>query len=132
MNADDITTKDIDKFWDNVAITDSLDDCWLWKKCRDKGGYGRVVINGKSMRAHRISYILVYGYIPEDRPNVLHICDAPACCNPSHLVAGTQKDNVRHMYERNRRRHGKKLTMELAREIRQRILNGERQEGISA
>ena len=31
-----------------------------------------------------------------------HTCDNPACCNPNHLVLGTQQDNVDDMHARGR------------------------------
>ena len=58
---------------------------------------------------------------------ILHRCDNPKCCNPLHLYAGTQKDNVRDCIERGHHKpsfvygekHGlSKLTSEQVREIR--------------
>jgi DNA-binding NarL/FixJ family response regulator len=37
---------------------------------------------------------------------VRHACDNPACCNPLHLLAGTQTDNIADMMTRNRRVQG--------------------------
>lgn len=58
---------------------------------------------GKRIRisAHRFSYILAFGHIP-DGMFVLHQCDTPRCCNPSHLSLGTPMDNYLDMVEKDR------------------------------
>jgi hypothetical protein len=65
-------------------------------------GYGRVHIpKGKPVPAHRFSYELVNGPIP-DGLRVLHHCDNPPCVNPVHLFVGTQADNGRDMVAKGR------------------------------
>lgn len=51
--------------------------------------------------AHRVSWIIHYGYIPQGM-HILHHCDNPPCVNPEHLELGTAKDNMRHREERGR------------------------------
>lgn len=76
-------------FWSLVRKTEA---CWLW--CGDPwAGYGRVTIHGKRDSAHRQSWRLAHGEIPNDR-FVCHHCDVPLCVRPSHLFLGTQKDNM--------------------------------------
>jgi hypothetical protein len=67
--------------------------CWLWTGSKDDGGYGWFSVDVKTMRAHRVSYELHYGPIP-DGFFVLHGCDVRHCVNPSHLYLGTQFDNI--------------------------------------
>lgn len=63
-------------------------DCWLWSGPFDKDGYGKAV----STRAHRLSYEIFKGQIPDDT-FVCHSCDVPACCNPEHLWLGSNSSN---------------------------------------
>ena len=69
--------------------------CWIWRGGRDTAGYGRF----GGTRAHRVAYELLVGPIPEGLV-VRHTCDVPMCVRPSHLLLGTQADNVRDAVER--------------------------------
>ncbi len=81
-----------DRFWDKVAKA-GPDDCWLWQGAvrPEKGfDYGQM---WPALRAHRVSYEIHYGAIP-DGMLVRHSCDTPRCCNPAHLSLGTTQDNM--------------------------------------
>lgn len=56
-------------------------------------GYGMMCYRGKNMRANRLAYILTRGPIP-DGYVARHTCDNQICCNPDHIVVGTQKQNI--------------------------------------
>jgi hypothetical protein len=80
--------------------------CWEWLGKPIKGkGYGRMVVNGQTVRAHRLSYQLFTGPIPPGLC-VLHECDNPICVRPDHLHVGTDLDNVRERCERGRSASG--------------------------
>ena len=89
-------------------IVDNKSKCWEWSGGTDKFGYGKIggILNGqpcvpRQMLAHRVSWIIHYGEIPEGEGAhgtvVMHICDNPGCVNPKHLRLGTQSDNVKDM-----------------------------------
>ena len=63
----------------------------------------------KTMLHHRLAYMTANGLSYEAMKGkiIRHKCDNPACVNPSHLVEGTQADNVADMWERNRANPGK-------------------------
>ncbi len=91
------------RFWSKVDVRDE-DECWPWNACMGTSGdsqrrktvlrYGRfgVAPNGTT-NAHRVSYVLAVGEVPNGLM-VLHHCDNPPCCNPAHLFMGTGKDNA--------------------------------------
>jgi len=91
------------------------DDCWNWTGGKTggqnghRGRYGALRHqltpgrNGRIVRlaVHRLMYRLAHGDIPQGKM-VCHRCDNPLCCNPHHLYAGTQADNMRDMVVRGR------------------------------
>lgn len=78
--------------------------CLEWQAYRDRKGYGRAAASEYGeVLTHRIAYIVAYGSIPAGL-HVLHHCDNPPCCNPAHLYAGTNDDNMADRIARNRNR----------------------------
>lgn len=80
-------------FW---ARVDKSGDCWLWTTSTDKGGYGLAnqIHWPRSRMAHRVSYELLVGPIP-DGLEIDHLCRTPACVNPDHLEPVTHAENQR-------------------------------------
>lgn len=86
-------------FWSNVKIGEA-DECWPWTGAIGARGYGRLVMCGKDLSAHRVAFTLVKGD-PGDLL-VRHTCDNRPCCNPSHLLSGTQAQNIQDAMDRGR------------------------------
>lgn len=67
--------------------------CWNWKRDINAKRYVKAYYLGHNIGAHRASWILHKGQIPEGM-YVLHKCDNPRCTNPEHLFLGTPLDNM--------------------------------------
>jgi hypothetical protein len=96
-----ITHKVEKRFWEKVEKTES---CWIWKSPANCSGYGVIKIDGINRTAHRVSYAIKHGKIPENL-FILHKCHNRKCVNPDHLYSGTQMDNVKDEIDRKNTRH---------------------------
>ena len=110
------------KYFEKYVIRQ--EGCWDWKGHNTKK-YGSLQYNGKSISAHRASWLIHYGEIP-DGMFVCHKCDNPRCKNPEHLFLGTPTNNVHDMYKKGRNNSPRgekssnaKLTNQRAIEIKQ-------------
>jgi hypothetical protein len=75
-------------------ITEPNSGCWIWLGNVKKNGYGSFTFKDKNHYAHRLFYQLYVGNI--NNGFVLdHKCKTKCCCNPNHLEAVTQSENVK-------------------------------------
>lgn len=120
------------RFWDKVNKR-GPNDCWEWRAYRDRDGYGHIRLDDDAHTdagAHRVSYELAFGPIPEGMM-VCHHCDNPPCVNPAHLFLGENSDNMRDRSAKGRKagpvgaaHHNAKLTEDQVKAIRQRYAAG--------
>lgn len=101
-----LSSKDKKRFWDKVRIGEE-DECWEWIAHCFRTGYGYFSLKGDGRGAHRISWMLAHGEIP-DKLWVLHECDNPKCVNPNHLFLGTSDDNIKDAAKKGRTAKGPK------------------------
>ena len=98
LNTDTI----FDRFWSKVEVLDN-ESCWEWTPSSINRAHGSLRARNispftnkecSSIMAHRLSYLIHYGEIP-DGLVIRHTCDNPPCVNPYHLITGTIEDNIR-------------------------------------
>lgn len=82
----------IERFKDKL-LCDVETGCWNWTGDMRRA-YGALRVDGRRIGAHRISYQLFRGPIPNGM-QICHHCDNPRCCNPDHLFIGTPTTNMR-------------------------------------
>jgi hypothetical protein len=79
------------RFWSYVTKSEG---CWLWTGATTRGyGYLRGNMTTKNIYAHRLSYELHIGTIP-DGLVLDHLCRNTLCVNPEHLEPVTNKENI--------------------------------------
>lgn len=76
-----------------AALVAKSDGCWLWQGGADLRGYGTFWRDGKNHPAHRVSYELYVGAIPDDM-HLDHLCRTPRCVRPDHLEPVTPRENL--------------------------------------
>ena len=90
----DLQTRAEMAFWRRI---DQTSGCWLWTRSPGaKVRYGVVSIPGYSIYAHRMSYELARGQIPQGML-VDHECRAPNCVNPEHLRLANKSQNAQNV-----------------------------------
>ena len=95
-----------ESFWSRVDMTG---ECWDWQGACNTTGYGSVGWHGRVYCAHRVAAFLE-GMVDtpsapkkrSDPGHLRHTCDNPKCVRPSHLLVGTQTENMLDMYRKNR------------------------------
>ena len=120
-----------ERFWEKVDVR-GPNECWEWKGAKNRdGGYGFIKTGGGSLKlAHRMSYLMSKGNIP-DGLCILHSCDNPSCVNPSHLRSGTYKENHmdsvirgQRIYTKGEKKYSHRLTRKLVDQIREHAAAG--------
>ena len=115
-----------ERLWSHVDRSGGPDDCWPWTGgALHKFGYGTMGNEkGRPEGSHRIAWKVANGSIPRGMC-VRHTCDNPPCCNPAHLVLGTQADNMADVAARGRgTTHLARLNADQARRIRHEASEG--------
>jgi len=90
-----------ERYADRIVVA-APDECWLWTGAQASGGYGHTHRDGEHVYAHRSAFECANGEGSASGRVVRHRCDNPPCCNPSHLLGGTQADNANDCVERGR------------------------------
>lgn len=113
----ELSPKKLANFWKRVnkdgptpSHRPELGPCWVWTGSlgprKSSCHYGTTMVKRKTVRAHRVSWCLANGDVP-DGLCVLHHCDNTRCVRPSHLFLGTPTDNMMDKCAKGRQSRGK-------------------------
>ena len=112
------------EFFYDVVLKYGQDDCLIWPYYRDRCGYGKLRIPGKSNMVHRVACEIVHGDPPTEDHQASHSCGNGhlGCVNPKHLSWKTRKENKNDEIEHGTRNYGTrngraKLSEEIVSEI---------------
>lgn len=90
----------IDDIWKYIDVRGE-DECWPWVGGLSQNGRPYFQVDGVKHAAYRLVYVLFNGVALGD-DLCRHTCDNPVCCNPKHLLRGSNDDNVADRSERER------------------------------
>lgn len=70
--------------------------CWVWTAGTGRGGYARYKVDGSTIYAHRYSYAMLRGDLPDPSPaaQLDHLCRRTNCVNPWHLELVDARTNT--------------------------------------
>ena len=71
---------------------DEASGCWIWNGSLKPDGYGRFMLHGRQVVAHRYFWEQLFGPVPAGH-FLHHVCYNPSCVNPSHLELVTPKEH---------------------------------------
>ncbi|MFP2898771.1 HNH endonuclease [Corallococcus sp. 4LFB] len=100
-----VTVADRERFARQVTWVDG-DGCWMWSGGRHRLADGTLTYGGfcfgkRRFLAHRVAVLLAGRQVLASEV-VRHTCDTPGCVRPSHLVVGTQAENLADMRQKKR------------------------------
>lgn len=99
----DLSSGDVSRFWRKVEKSEG---CWKWIGNGFTNGYGQFFVRvggvGRTMLAHRVSFLVNGGEFSDLKPCILHRCDNRICVNPHHLFQGTKSENTQDMLKKGR------------------------------
>lgn len=84
-------------------------ECWVWLRWKNKKGYGKTSLDGKTRWAHRVYYELIKGVELTRGKQLDHMCENESCVNPDHLRIVTNLQN---------QKYRAKMTEKVAKEIK--------------
>jgi hypothetical protein len=114
LSETELNEKLIERFFNSIDESESVEKCWNWTKLKKEKGYGLISYSSSASQnyyreaAHRFSYRMHYGEVIPKGIFVCHKCDNPKCVNPFHLFLGTNYDNVQDMVRKGRGSKGEK------------------------
>lgn len=129
INSKWLTQERVKRFWSYVDKSAGPSECWPWTRYLDKNGYGTFGGNiyGEPdimYRSHRLAYYLSHNAEDPMEDLIIHSCDRPSCCNPSHLIRANISNNNQDTYNKGRNPLAV-LTPDDVREIRKLRESGE-------
>lgn len=78
-----------------------FEDCWIFTGPTKNGTHGCVKVGGRSgkvLYTHRIAFE-AFVRLLQPGEIVMHQCNTARCCNPYHLKAGNQSENMKYAYQ---------------------------------
>lgn len=79
--------------------------CWIWQGTKNSRGYGHISMRRPGSRypfpvlVHRLVICLWRQLEWHKIPVGMHLCGNKTCCNPDHLDAGTQSENLTYYHQ---------------------------------